>query len=133
MTAEEVQIRTKREATERANERMRQEVLPAAVSAYTDGSPAAAKIAARLAAQWNPYMLDPTNGFEVTLKVADPLVISVMKDAGLLAKAKEIMRDEMHRAVFESERTAPALLGSVIADLLQPGESPVYREAEPWA
>jgi hypothetical protein len=114
----EVQVQAKRAAVEAANERMRSEVLPTLELSQ--------EVAGVLATGWNPYMVDPSDGFEVTLRTADALVLAVMKDDALLARAKAIMRDEMRRAIFEDERTAPALLGAALGDLLQPTKASVF-------
>jgi hypothetical protein len=118
------QLDIKREAVERANARMRAEILPEALGA----SPVSETNQALLAAEWNPWTLDPGEGFDATLRTTDALVLAVMKDRGLLSRARSILSEEMARAMLASRQT-PALLKAVLEDLLNGPKRPLY-EAE---
>ena len=122
------QMDIKEAAVAVANQRMRAEVLPRAVSLLLGREPGTM---GALLQEWNPYMLDPTTGFEAALKIADPIVLAVMRDAGLLAESKRIMSEELQRCMFESRLTR-GLLQVVLEDLIAP-ERPIYQEAERWA
>jgi len=124
------QLEIKRVAVAEANRRMREEILPKALEAFFDdpSSQITGSSQALLSQTWSPFELDPSQGFEATLQASDPLVLEVMKDLGLLARSKVIMRDALMREQFASKRT-PALVRSILEDLIAP-DKPVYAAEE---
>jgi hypothetical protein len=96
----------KLDAVRAANERMRSEVLPRLRDAPH----------ADLSAGWSPWRSDLLDGrWTAELDTDDSLVLALMRDPALLARARAILRDELHRAQWGSEHTA-ALVGSLLAE-----------------
>ena len=115
--AAESQRKVKRHAVQAANARMRSEVLEAAMRSLLDNDEATAD--GELAGGWNPWVLDPTDGFGATLRVEDPIAMEVLRTPALLARAREIMTEEFGRALFESDETAgfyQALLEDLVVE-----------------
>jgi hypothetical protein len=59
------------------------------------------------------------------MDATDPLVLALMRDAGLLQRARRIVDEELARAMFHSDAAA-GLIGDIVQDLAGPGEGSIY-------